>query len=317
MAKRKNKIGSSGPQPYWLRMSVGERLKTKQYIKEGLLGFEREDGVKVPAARSIYKGLSASDGYDLSHIERWSAQRLKSARMKIQALNTLTSRPFSVVRPRNRQQRLEAQKYTGQNLPNQKQFIAHVQIQGRDKAIFKNGKVGVEREFESGSKTIKSRYMLRDYLRDGDTILDAPTTFREMREITVRMLEDMPKNVYGQPAFFALVTPQYGAFGRMVTHGKVLDLIAEYMNRYDPGGTSVQGRGDFGEHIGGFQMVGTLFQANEMVRERLRLKTARKERNKLRFVKKRKPVMCTVINKKTGRRCERRINHKGKHRFPK
>ena len=82
MAKNK-KLGSLGPQPHWLRMSVDQRQKTKNYIKNGLLGWVRDDGVKIPGARRIYEGLEAEKGFDLRHIERWSAQRLSIARNRI------------------------------------------------------------------------------------------------------------------------------------------------------------------------------------------------------------------------------------------
>src|ERR1700677_5215766 len=111
--KKKPKIGAMGPQPHWLQMSIAEREKTKRYIKEGLAGYVRSDGISIPAARRIYSGLNAADGYDLRHVERWSAAKLDHARKRIQALNTLTSRPFSVIIPRNQAQRKAAQSYTG------------------------------------------------------------------------------------------------------------------------------------------------------------------------------------------------------------
>ncbi len=120
--KKKPAIGSLGPQPHWLRMSIADRQKTKNYIKNGLLGWTR-DGVKIPAARKIYSGLSAEHGYDLRHIERWSAAKLSTARNRIQSLNTLTSRPFAVLIPRSKKQRIAAQKFTGQTFPYQKEMI--------------------------------------------------------------------------------------------------------------------------------------------------------------------------------------------------
>lgn len=335
MAKKKKKLGALGPAAHWLDMSVAERAKTKQYIKEGLQGYEREDGTRIPAARRVYAGLSAHDGFDLRHIERWSAATLAKARKRIQALNTLTSRPFAVIVPRTKKQKKEAKKFTGQDIRDQKEYIAQVQIQDRDKAVFRGGKVGIERKFPSGAKTIKQRYLFKDYLRpnemieslelteeeieeaEAEGVLESPTTFREMRNVTKRMLLDMPANVYGQPAYYALITPQYGPIGRSVTHGKVLGLIDEYFTRYDPGGTVYKGHEEFAEHIIGFQMIGTRVQMNEYQRERERLRIKRKERNKLRFAQKRKPTMCNVRSPTTGRRCERTIGHRGKHRFPK
>lgn len=337
MAKKKKILGSLGPAAHWLDMSIAERAKTKAYIKEGLQGYERSDGVSIPGARRIFKGLQSGDGYDLRHIERWSAAKLKTARRRIQTLNTLVSRPFAVIVPRTVKQRKAAQKYTEQNLPNQKEFIAQVQIQNRDKAVFRSGKVGIERVFPSGSKTIKQRYLFRDYLRPeeslrenidedeldedeelDDEVLDSPTTIREMITVTKRMLEEMPVNVYGQQAWYSMITPLYGPFGRSVTHAKVLELIQEYANRYDPGGTSPHGRkADFGEHIIGFQMIGNRVQKDSLQLERERIKRMRKEHNKLRVTMQRKPVMCLYRSKKTGKRCERRIGHKGRHQFPK
>jgi hypothetical protein len=331
MAKRKkSELDSLGPAAHWLDLSVSKRAELKQYIRDGFNGGIRSDGVSVPGVRRIYRGLFASDGFDLRHIERWSAAKLAKARNRIQSVNTLTSRPFAVIIPRSAKQKREAQKFTGQNLKDQKEFIAQVQIQNRDKAVFRGGKVGIERKFPSGSKTIKQRYLFRDYLRPNESLrqvleaedlpddaLDAPTTFREMREVTKRMLLDMPAKVYGQSAYFALITSQYGPIGRTAGHGKVLDLLAEYFNRYDPGGTAFKGHEDFAEQIIGFQMIGTFAQVSEYEIEKRRLREAKRARGKLRFAEKRKPTMCPAINKKTGRRCGRKINHKGKHRFPK
>jgi hypothetical protein len=328
MASKKKKLGSLGPQPHWLRMSVAERAKTKQYIKEGLLGYTRPDGVDIPGARRIYRGLESASGYDLRHIERWSAAKLKAARRHIQALNTLTARPFDVIVPRSAKQRKEAQKFTGQNLPNQKEMIVAVQIPGRDKAIFRNGKIAIERKFPSGSKTIKQRFLFADYLHPDESLrerieeetgeelddetLEAPSTFREMHEVTKRMLLDMPKNVYGQPAFYTLLTRQYGPIGRSATHGKVMDLLASYFNRYDPGGTLYRGHEDFVEQVIGYQMIGTFAQMSQyqIVREQRALQ--RKRKNKLRFSQ--KVVRCPVI-RSDGKRCKKRANHKDPHKF--
>jgi hypothetical protein len=290
VAKKKKVLGAQGPQPHWLRMSVSERAKTKQYIKEGLQGYERTDGITIPGARRIYEGLHANSGFDLRHIERWSAAKLKTAKNRIQSLNTLTSRPFDVIIPRTTKQKREAQKFTGQNLPYQKEFIAPIQIQGRDKAVFRGGKIGIERKFPSGSKTIKQKFLFEDYLDlDDMPILKEATTFREMKEITERMMRDMPKNVYGQPAFYTLLTRQYGPIGNSAVHGKIPSLLATYFNRYDPGGTQYQGHEQFVEQVIGFQMVGNRVQLSAYETERERLRVMRKKRNKLRFsVKRRK-----------------------------
>jgi len=332
--KKKTKLGALGPAPHWLDMSLAERAKTKIYIKEGLQGYERDDGTKIPSARRIYSGLKASDGFDLRHVERWSAAKLRTARNRIQSLNTLTSRPFAVIIPRTKKQKREAQNFTGQNLKHQKGFIVHVQIQNRDKAVFRDGKVGIERKFPSGSKTIRQQYLFKDYLRPDeslraqlkgkknykDDILDSPTTFREMKEVTKRMLLHMPKNLYGQPAYYTILNIKYGPIGRTVTHGKVQELLIEYFNRYDPGGLQHEGGAaheGFAESIIGFQMIGNKVQKDQFQREVERLRQMRKQRKRLRFSLKKKPTMCLYINKKTGRRCERKIGHKGKHRFPK
>jgi hypothetical protein len=300
MISKKKKFGSLGPQPHWLRMSISEREKTKQYIKEGLQGYVRADGISIPAARRIYRGLDAENGFDLRHIERWPAAKLRTARTRIQALNTLTSRPFAVIIPRTKKQRSAAQKYTGQNLAYQKEMIAQIQIQNRDKAVFRKGKVAIERKFPTGEKTIKQRFLFSDYLRPDESLqkrleqtgleaklakkdLQVPTTFRQMTDVTKRMLIDMPDKMYGQPVYFALLTRQYGPIGRTGPKSKVLDLLAVYFNRYDPGGTFYKGHEDFVEQVIGFQMIGTFSQLTEYEIERNRLRAARKQRNKLRF----------------------------------
>lgn len=335
------KIGSAGPTTAWLKMSTAQRERTKQYIKDAFNGYVRDDGVTVPSVRRIYSGLDAKDGFDLRHIERWSSTRLAKARNRIQSLNTLTGRPFSVITPHSKAQKREAQKFTGQNLPGQKSVIVQVQLQGRDRAVFRNGKIAIERKFPSGSKTIKSRYLFRDYLRSSESLrdtiekgiregtlttrdlqesketLDNPTTFREMREVTKRMMLDMPKNVYGQPAFYTLLTPQYGPIGRSATHGRILDLLVEYMQRYDPGGTVYKGHEEFIDQVIGFQMIGTFAQYSKYEIEQRERTSRKKKRNKLRFAVKPKDTRCTQLSAKTGARCILKEGHADHHKFKK
>jgi hypothetical protein len=302
----KSKKGSAGPSSHWLNMSIAQRAKTKQYIKEGLNGYTREDGVSIPGARRIFSGLDAKHGFDLRHVERWSAAKLNAARTSIQTLNTLTSRPFSVIVPRTKKQRAEAKKFTGQNAPKQKEYIAQVQIQGRDKARFLDGKIAIERKFKGGSKTIKQRFLFADYLQPGESLKDrleeneglsdedieedleaetlqTPSTFRDMVEVTKRMMIDMPVNVYGRPAFYALLTKQYGPIGRTAVHSKIPDLLASYFNRYDPGGTLYKGHEEFVEQVIGFQMIGTFAQLTEYEILQRKRRENKKKRNKLRF----------------------------------
>lgn len=286
-SKHAIKVGALGPAAHWLDLSVLQRAQTRQYIKEGLRGYTRTDGVKVPGARRIYKGLEASKGYDLRHIERWSAARLKTARNRIQSLNTLTGRPFAVLIPRTKKQRLEAQKFSGQNLPYQKEMIIPVQLTGRDKAIFRDSKVAIERKFPGGSKTLKQRFLFSDYLKSGES---APVTFSGMVGITKRMMPDMPAHVYGKPAFYTLVTVQYGPIGRSAEQEVILDLLRYYYTTYDPGTKGFPGHADFAEQVIGFQMVGTFAQMSAYEIQRDRLSIERKKRNKLRFSKRSKAI---------------------------
>jgi hypothetical protein len=294
MAKKKKKLGSSGPQPHWLRMSIAERAKTKAYIKAGLQGYERVDGVIIPGARKIYRGLSASDGYRLDHIERWPASKLKTARERIQALNTLTSRPFAVVVPRTPKQRKAAQKYTGQDLPYQKEMIVTVQDPKLDKIVFRNNQVAVERTLKGGSKTIKQRYLFADYLEpdeevggeeesDEETgeIYDVPMTFLDMVKIAKRMLPDMPAKYYGRDVYYTILTTQYGPIGESFLHKRIIEKLFEYHNTY---GTS-KGHTAFAEAVIGFQMVGTYVSAVAYENLRNQAKANRKRLKKLSFSK--------------------------------
>jgi hypothetical protein len=306
MATRKKKPGSLGPQPHWLRMSLEQRERTKQYIKEGLQGYERSDGIKIPGARRLYKGLDASNGFDLRHVERWSAAKLATARNRIQSLNTLVSRPFSIVIPRSKKQRTAAQKFTGQDIPSQKEFIVQI-TDKRDKAVFRKGKVAVERQFEGGSKQIKQRYLWDDYVEE------IPFTFRQMLSAVEKMLPDMPKNVYGQTAYYTIITQQYGPIGRAASKGKIKELLQDYHQRYDPGGTSAEGHSKFAEQIIGFQMIGTFAQYSAYEIEQRRRKQEAKQRRKLQFSK---PLRCPVRNSQ-GKRCTKVLHHKGQHKFRK
>jgi hypothetical protein len=296
MAKsKKKKLGTQGPQPYWLRMSVAERAKTKAYIKAGFQGYERADGVTIPSARRIYSGLDATHGYDLRHIERWPAAKLKTARERLQSLNTLTSRPFAIVIPRTAKQRKAAQRYTGQDLRYQKEMIVAVQDPKLDKIVFRENKVAVERTLKHGSKTIKQRYLFADYLlpeesleedeeegeEETDETFSVPTSFLEMVAITKRMLPDMPKKYYGRDVYYTLLTTQYGPIGESFLHRRILEKLYEYHNTY---GTS-KGHQAFAEAVIGFQMVGTYVSAVAYENLRSEAKANRKRLKKLSFSK--------------------------------
>ena len=303
MAKRKKKLGALGPQPHWLRMSVAQRERTKQYIKEGLQGYLRPDGVKIPGARNLFTGMDASNGYDLRHIERWSAQKLSSARQRVQAINTLTSRPFAVLIPRSKKQTHAAKNYTGQNIPKQKEFIVQVQSSKRDKATFRNNQVVVEREFKSGAKQVEQRFLFRDH-NNGKQ----PITFPGMRRATERMMKEMPERYRGAKVYYTLITAQYGPIGRSIFKERLLEELSNYHSQY---GNSAMHR-HFAEQVIGYQMVGTYAQAAKYQIEREHLPAHRKKMKKLRFAK---PLRCQHVNQKTHRQCVLPIRHTGHHRY--
>lgn len=274
----KKKRGAFGPASHWLDLSIEQRAKTKQYIKEGLQGYERSDGVRIPGARRIYKGLTSSEGFDLRHVERWTAAKLAMARDRIQSLNTLTGRPFQIVIPRSKKQRIAAQKFTGQNLSYQKEFIVTVQDQKKDTVVFRNNQVAIERKFPSGTKSIKQRYLFRDYLERGES---TPITFQSMRAITQRMLPDMPERYYGSKAYYTILTVQFGPVGASVFKERVLDELSYYHSTYGVDSAHK----NFAEQVIGFQMVGTFAQASAYERLREEAKANRKRMKKLRFNK--------------------------------
>lgn len=299
MAKKKKVLGALGPQPHWLRLSLSQREKTKQYIKEGLQGWVRDDGVSIPGARRVYVGLSSRDGYDLRHIERWTAAKLARARERIQSINTLTSRPFTVLIPRSKKQRVAAQKFTGQNLSYQKEMIAQVQDPKIDRVKFKDNKVITEREFKSGSKAVQQRYLFSDYTTD------EPNTFLKMRAVTKKMLPDMPQKYFGRDVYYTIITTQYGPIGESVLHEDLLNHLVDYHNRYDPS----RQHQHFAEQVIGFQMVGTYVSAAAYQRARDENKAKRKQMKKLRFAK---LARCNfTLN---GKRCIKEYGHTGKHR---
>lgn len=284
MVTKKKKLGALGPAAHWLDLSPSERAKTKEYIKDAFKGYERTDGTIVPSVRRIYKGLSPAEGYDLRHIERWSAARLATARNRIQSLNTLTSRPFAVIIPHSAKQRKQAQSFTGQNLPYQKEFIVQVQDTKTDKVKFKKGKVTVEREFKGGEvKQVKQRYLFKDYLKSGERI---PITFAQMRKITERMLPAMPKKYYGRDVYYTLTTAQYGPIGNPTLHERVLENLAGYHERYDNNAMHQQ----FAEQVIGYTMIGTGVQADTyMIQSDYRKRVRRKLRFTKKIVQKPKP----------------------------
>lgn len=277
MAAKKKKLGALGPAAHWLDLSPAERAKTKQYIKDAFLGYETTSGIKIPSLRNVYRDFESRNGYDLRHIERWSATKLKAAREHIQSLNTLTSRPFAVLIPRTAKQKRQAQSFTGQNITRQKEFIVQVQDTKTDTAKFKNGKVTIERSFRDGEvKQIKQRYLFRDYLQRGEQM---PVSFAQMRKVTERMLPDMPENHYKRWVYYTLTTAQYGPIGNPQPKKNVLDLLAEYHERYD----NNRMHKEFAEQIVGFTMIGTQAAATAYI---LQSDYRKRTKRKLRFTKK-------------------------------
>ena len=303
MSKSKKKLGALGPQPHWLRMSQLQRERTKQYIKEGLQGYTRPDGVKIPSARDLFRHMNASDGFDLRHIERWSAQKLASARQRVQAINTLTSRPFDVLHPRTHKQIKSAKTYTGQDMPQQKGFVVQVQNMKMDTATFRQNKVVVEREFKNGSKQVEQRFLFRDY-NNGKQ----PITFPGMRRSTERMMKEMPEKYRGSKVYYTLITAQYGPIGRSIFKERLLEELSNYHSQY---GNSSMHR-HFAEQVIGYQMVGTYAQAAKYQIEREHLPAHRKKMKKLRFAK---PLRCQHVDKKTHKQCVLPIRHKSHHRY--
>jgi hypothetical protein len=268
------KKGSLGPQPYWLQMSVAERARTKQYIKESLQGYRRADGIDVPGLRKIYSGFTADNGFDLRHIERWPSSKMKSARKYIAQLNTLTGRSFQVLTPRTAKQKKAAKIFTGQDLQRQKKMIVAVQDAKHDTPKFKNNQVVIERKFPSGTKQIEQRYLFRDY-NNGIQ----PITFIEMRRVTKTMLPDMPERYRGGWVYYTLLTVQYGSIGQSVPKKNIMDLLAEYHARYEKA-TQHQG---FAETVIGYNMVGSDGQAMKYQIEREHQIRKRKQLKRLRF----------------------------------
>jgi hypothetical protein len=277
--KKKPPVGSLGPKPHWLKLSVADRERTKQYIKEGLQGYVRQDGVKIPGARRIYSGLTPENGFDLRHIERWSAGKLRTARERIQALNTLTGRNFRVITPHSKRQRKAAQIFTGQDLSYQKSYVVQIQDPKRDDVVFRDNKPAIVRNYtETGVKQIKQRFLFADYLKKGE---QHPITFLQMKKFLERMLPDMPERIFGGKAYFTILTTQYGPIGKSVFKERTMDELSYYHTTYD---TDAQHQG-FAETVIGFQMVGTNAQAKEFERLRERGKQQRKKMKKLRFTK--------------------------------
>jgi len=302
----KSERGSAGPKAYWLDMSATERAHTKEYIKAGLRGYDREEGIHVPGVRRVYSGFSAADGYDLRHIERWSAAKLKSARRYIQQVSTYTSRPVAIITPRTAKQRRAAQNFTGEN-KKQKIYFVPVQLPTHDKVRFKNNKVVVERTFKGGSKQIKQRFLFRDYLEAGKRL---PITFEEMHEFLDDMLPDMPENWGGQWAYYMLISTLHGPIGRSVPKSRISELLENYHQRYEKPGEQHEG---FAEAVVGFQMVGTALQAGkfQIEREHRSQRRPRKWRQKLKIAE--KILRCPATSK--GRQCVLKPHHKGHHKY--
>lgn len=299
MAKKRNpKIGAKGPTPAWLRLSIAQREKLKADIKLGFQGEER-NGIKIPGVRRVFTGYAADEGFDLRHIERWSAAKLSRARHDIAVIRTLSSRSFDVKTPVTRKQRKRLQTYTGQNRKTQKAYIVHVSE--NQKIRFIKGQL-TEVKVHAGKKerSFRRLYLFEDY---SDF---KPTTFEEMADVTMRMLPDMPDKIKGRGVFYALNSISLGAIGNYVRKSRILDLLAEFHQRYD---NSNMHKG-FGEAINGFVMSGTEVQIKKQEAQKRQYKSFYDPTKKLKFSERTKRVsskktVTKSIRKSVGIRSKR------------
>ncbi len=299
MAKRKTKIGALGPTPAWLKLSVPVRARVKTDIKLGLR-----------LARKLYKGLTPDEGFDLRHVERWSAAKLKKARERIAQARTLTSRPYQLKTPTTRAQRKKLQTFTGQDLPYQTRFVVHVQDTKLDKVRIQRGQVTIVREYPSGAKGYQRVYRFRDYNNN-----QQPATFNGMKRITRKMLADMPATIRKKPVYYILQTVPHGNIGSAVTKSRVMDLLERYHNQYD----ADKRHTGFAEVVIGFYMTGSDAQTTREEKQRAQYRRFYAKNKKLVFTKpmkatkhaSKKPI-ATVVRQPLGVRSKRKLSRRHK-----
>lgn len=297
MAKRKKKLGALGPTSAWLRVPVGERAKLKADIIDG-----------VKKSRRLFKGLTAKDGFDLRHPERWSTAKLKKARNLNTITRTLENKPFVLKTPTTKKQRKSLQSITGLTRKDQKSYPIF-NVMPDEKVRFQKGAVIHVREYEDKKKSIRRNFLFADYLEDDE---EMPETFEDMIELTERMLPDMPKAMGGREVFYGLFTTPQGVIGNLGSKDKVLDLLQRYYVKYDTPVMQASHKG-FAEAVIGWYMTGTNRQVQKQEKEKTEYRKFWKN-EKLQFTKKVKSNRCTAISRE-WKRCKLQKGHEGKHQF--
>lgn len=297
MAKRKKKLGALGPTSAWLRVPVGERAKLKVDIIDG-----------VKKSRRLFKGLTAADGFDLRHPERWSTQKLNKARTLNAITRTLENKPFVLKTPTTKKQRRSLQNMTGLTRKDQKSYPIF-DVAPKEKIRFQDGAVIRVHEFEDKKKIVRRNFLFVDYLEEDE---EPPATFKEMRELTQRMLPDMPGSMGGQPVSYGLYTAPHGVLGQLGSKSRLLSLLDQFFVQYDAPDKEPQHKG-FAQAVIGWYMTGTNIQGKRLKKERE--KYSKFWTNKeLKFQATKQDKRCRVKNKQ-WERCLLKANHSGRHQF--
>lgn len=175
---------------------------------------------KVKKLRQFFSGFDASDGYDLRHIDRWHAARVRAADQYGSFLNTLTASPYIRATAHSKQQRDALGRYTGQFYGGTKQpraFVVHhpeAALRKLKVSVSKGGQVQVTRDLP-GVRTVMTTYLFSDYGFN-------PAQFTSVDDV-IRATKKMIKAKNGMPpGHYQLESMLHGPIWNAMDRGDII-----------------------------------------------------------------------------------------------
>jgi len=278
---RQGRLDPDAVPDYVSNAGLRERLNTRDYLTR-----------TVKDLRKFFKGFNASDGYDLTRIETWDANRARVAKQYGSYLHGLQASPNVEVSPtryrgnKRAMFRRQLQEATQQGSSRQKKYVFHVEQTTRptDVRLTRQGKLEVREELPDGDHITKRFWYFRDYLPGRRQ----PRGFDDIIRATIKMLEDLPSHM-----FFSIINSAHGPIDVPVSKDFLLETLQRYREEYGAP-DNIYLHDGFGETLIGVMFIGSREQADarynaqlrrRMDRERAKSTAAKQRRQRIAFQK--------------------------------
>lgn len=233
------------------------RRREKRYLQD-----------TIKELRRVYKGFEASEGYDATRTETWSAQRRRQVQDYGGRVHNLKSTQHVIVSARTAQQHRALRLKTGQLSPRQKAYVIHVPAPESTRVRFvrERGVKGVRAEIVR--KVTDGEVFIREYLFR-EVTGSQPQTFKAMRSAMAKMLSRLPSTVAGEEAYYTLLSEPHGPISTPVPKSMLLEKFQDWHDEYGTAAYIRLGHEDFAEQVIGVRLMGTRTEAFTEANERL------------------------------------------------